>query len=179
MKPGPNKTHLPDEKGQLSVRRATANDAEAILECLALAFEPFRDEYTPEGFRDTTLTLETLHERLKKMTLFVAQASSGEIVGTIGGSVHHHSGHLRGMAVRPEWQGRGVAEELLGAVEDELQGQGCLQITLNTTRPLQRAMRFYEKHGYRATGKVKDFFGMPLFEYAKQLSSPDKPPHSA
>ena len=156
--------------GKISVRRAAIEDETAILECLALAFEPFREQYTPEGFRDTTLTPETLRERLKKMALFVAQAPSGEIVGTIGGSVHHQSGHLRGMAVRPEWQGRGVAEELLRAVEDELRMNGCLQITLNTTRPLQRAMRFYEKHGYRPTGKVKDFFGMPLFEYVKQLS---------
>ena len=156
--------------GKISVRRAAIEDETAILECLALAFEPFREQYTPEGFRDTTLTPETLRERLKKMALFVAQAPSGEIVGTIGGSVHHQSGHLRGMAVRPEWQGRGVAEELLRAVEGELRAEGCLQITLNTTRPLQRAMRFYEKHGYRPTGKVKDFFGMPLFEYVKQLS---------
>ena len=30
-------------------------------------------------------------------------------------------------------------------------------------------MRFYEKHGFWATGKVDDFFGMPLFEYRKQI----------
>jgi len=29
-------------------------------------------------------------------------------------------------------------------------------------------MRFYEKHGYRRSGKVSDFFGMPLVEYVKQ-----------
>ena len=170
MKPLVKKTQTPPNPGKISVRRAAKEDETAILECLALAFEPFREQYTPEGFRDTTLTPETLRERLRKMALFVAQAPSGEIVGTIGGSVHHQSGHLRGMAVRPEWQGCGVAEELLRAVEDELRAKGCSQITLNTTRPLQRAIRFYEKHGYQPTGKVKDFFGMPLFEYVKQLS---------
>ena len=169
MKAVTKKTQLPPRSAKLSVRRATSKDAAAILKCLALAFEPFREQYTPEGFRDTTLTFETLRERLEKMTLFVAQVPSGEIVGTIGGSFHNHSGHLRGMAVRPEWQGRGIAEELLRAVEDELRAKGCSQITLNTTRPLQRAMRFYEKYGYQATGKVKDFFGMPLFEYLKHL----------
>jgi ribosomal protein S18 acetylase RimI-like enzyme len=169
MKTGANKTHLRSESGKISVRKATLDDADAILDCLAVAFAPFRDQYTPEGYRDTTLTPETVRQRLQTMALFVAESATGEIVGTIGGSVHSDTGHLRGMAVLPEWQGRGVADELLQAVEAELQAKGCSHVTLNTTRPLERAVRFYEKHGYQATGKVKDFFGMPLFEYLKQL----------
>jgi hypothetical protein len=35
--------------------------------------------------------------------------------------------------------------------------------------PLEAAMRFYEKHGYHRSGKIGDFFGMPLIEYEKQL----------
>jgi len=30
-------------------------------------------------------------------------------------------------------------------------------------------MRFYEKFGYRRSGKISDFFGMSLFEYGKCL----------
>jgi len=30
-------------------------------------------------------------------------------------------------------------------------------------------MRFYEKHGYRRSGKTRDFFGMPLIEHQKTL----------
>jgi hypothetical protein len=30
-------------------------------------------------------------------------------------------------------------------------------------------MRFYEKHGYRRSGKVGGFFGMPLYEFVKNL----------
>jgi ribosomal protein S18 acetylase RimI-like enzyme len=103
------------------------------------------------------------------MAIFVAVDSSGEVVGTIGGSASGNEGHIRGMAVRPVWQSRGVADELLRAVENELQSKGCSRITLDTTQPLQRAIRFYERHGYRASGKVSDFFGMPLFEYVKHL----------
>lgn len=78
-------------------------------------------------------------------------------------------GHIRGMAVLPAWQGRGVADELLAAVEDELRRLGCARATLDTTAPLARAIRFYQRHGYRATGRVADFYGMPLYEYAKAL----------
>jgi hypothetical protein len=42
-------------------------------------------------------------------------------------------------------------------------------VTLDTTWPLQRAIRFYERQGYAATGRETDFFGMPLYEYAKPL----------
>lgn len=78
-------------------------------------------------------------------------------------------GHLRGMAVLPEWQGGGVAEALLRAAEAELVSRNCACITLDTTEPLQRATRFYEKHGYRRSGRVSDFFGMRLHEYVKYL----------
>jgi GNAT superfamily N-acetyltransferase len=159
---------------QVSIRRATAADAAGILKCLAVAFEPYRQQYTPEGFRDTTLTRETIQQRLEAMSVYVAvdEWDGANVVGTIGCSVIAEQsgsaeGHIRGMAVLPEWQGRGVAEQLLAAVEQELRARGCDRITLDTTRPLQRAMRFYEKHGYRHSGKVSDFFGMPLFEYVK------------
>jgi len=41
---------------------------------------------------------------------------------------------------------------------------------MTNERFLERAMRFYEKHGYRRSSKVSDFFGMPLFEYVKTLA---------
>jgi len=154
-----------------SVRRATPADAAGILACLAAAFEPYRDRYTPDAFRDTVLTPVTVQLRLASMAVFVAVTPEGEITGTIGGSiVSRGEAHIRGMAVLPQWQGAGVAGQLLQAVEDELRSQGCRRITLDTTQPLERAMRFYQKSGYRRSGKVSDFFGMPLFEYVKPLA---------
>jgi GNAT superfamily N-acetyltransferase len=71
------------------------------------------------------------------------------------------------MAVLPAWQGSGVAAQLLKSVESELRAKGCSRISLDTTEPLQPAIRFYEKNGFRRSGKVADFYGMPLFEYVK------------
>lgn len=152
------------------VRRATSNDADAILDCLHAAFEPYRTRYTPDGYRDTTLTPETIGERLTSMSVLVAVAAEGKIVGTIASAVADAGvGHLRGMAVLPVWQGAGVAALLLDAAERELRVKRCSVVTLDTTEPLQRATRFYEKYGYRASGRVSDFHGMPLFEYVKDL----------
>jgi len=154
------------------IRRATLDDAAAILTCLRVAFEPYRQHYSPEAFADTTLTPQTLPARMEEMTILVAASPWGEIAGTIALAVADaHEGHLRGMAVRPEWQGRGIAEAILSAAEAALRSLDCRRITLDTTAPLQRAMRFYERRGYRRSGRVMDFFGMPLFEYEKLLIS--------
>src|SRR5271166_860369 len=113
---------------------------------------------------------ETIQQRLSSMCVLIAVTESGDAVGTIACSVvGRDEGHLRGMAVLPEWQGRGVAERLLRAAETELAARNCNRITLDTTEPLKRAMRFYETHGYQRSGEISDFFGMPLHEYVKDL----------
>jgi len=157
------------ESRPFTVRKATPADAEGILACLAAAFETYRNEYTPEGFRDTVLTRDTIRRRLSSMCVFVA-VSAGKVVGTIGcNTVSASEGHLRGMAVWPEWQGSEVAQALLQAAETELRNRQCKRVTLDTTEPLKRAVRFYEKHGFSASGRVSDFFGMPLYEFVKPL----------
>ena len=96
---------------------------------------------------------------------------AGSVVGTISATWHPDTAeaHLRGMAVLPRWHGQGMAAKLLAAMEAWLLSRGCKRITLDTTLPLEAAMRFYEKNGYRRSGNILDFFGMPLIEYEKRL----------
>ena len=151
------------------IRRAVREDADGIHRCLLAAFEPYRERYTPGAFADTVPTPDGISERLRTMALFVAD-HSGEVVGTIGClDVGDGSGHLRGMAVLPGWQGRGVAAALLAHAEDELRRLGCRRVNLHTTHPLARAARFYESRGFVRTGEVEDFFGMEIIEFAKSL----------
>jgi [ribosomal protein S18]-alanine N-acetyltransferase len=152
----------------LQIRKAAADDGQAILACLAAAFAPYRDQYTPEAFADTVMDAASVQERLREMCVFVA-LSEGRVVGTIGCKANGEEGHLRGMAVLPEWQGRPLALSLLEAAEAELRRGGCTLVTLDTTTPLQRAIRFYRRNGYASSGRVTDFFGMELFEYRKAL----------
>ena len=73
------------------------------------------------------------------------------------------------MAVLPAWQSAGIAGALLGAVEEWLLSRGCKRVTLDTTLPLQAAMRFYEKNGYCRSGTVIDFLCMIQLEYVKEF----------
>jgi len=157
----------------LSIRRATADDAGRILDCLRAAFAPYRPDYTPAGFLDTVLSPETMRGRLAAMTVLVA-AEHEAILGTLSYELEGEEGRLRGMAVLPERQGTDVAAALLSHAEADLRRLGCARIRLDTTEPLRRAVRFYLRRGFRPTGRVTDFFGMPLHEYAKRLGAPSK-----
>ena len=171
----PRRTSIGDEVrrsrkiGGFTVRKATARDATSIQRCLAATFAPFQGLYTSEAFADTVPTAAALQQRLATMCLFVAEFDD-HVIGTVGcNNLKSGEGHLRGMAVLPEWQGSPVAAALLGAAEAEIRQQGCTRLKLDTTEPLQRAIRFYDTHGFRHSGRVADFFGMSLHEYVKEL----------
>jgi ribosomal protein S18 acetylase RimI-like enzyme len=153
-----------------AIRKATIEDVAGILECLRAAFAPYESRYTPGAYRDTVLTSDTLRERLACMSIFVAVTPRGEVIGTIACQVTgSDEGHLRGMAILPHCQGSGIADALLAAAEQELRNADCSRVTLDTVEPLQRAIRFYERHSYHPSGRARDFYGMPLYEYIKPL----------
>jgi GNAT superfamily N-acetyltransferase len=161
---------MASRKNRFTIRRATPVDSVGVLACMASAFEPYRDRYTAQAFLDTVLTPATLAERFASMVIFVAIDPAGEVAGTVAGEVlDGRKGHLRGMAVRPELHAAGVGRELLSTVERHLREAGCSRITLDTVECLQRARHFYEKNGYRLSGRARDFFGMELQEHVKDV----------
>jgi ribosomal protein S18 acetylase RimI-like enzyme len=104
------------------------------------------------------------------MNVLVAESETGEVVGTVAWVRESEAlAHIRGMAVDPSRQGRGLARSLLAAALDEIRAAGVRRVTLDTTPPLRRAMRFYERNGFRRSGRVSDFFGMRLIEYDRTL----------
>lgn len=155
---------------QYTIRKVTPADLVGVSACLAAAFEPYRPSYTDGAYGDTVPALNDVGRRAENMRIFVAVNRGGRVVGTVGvGLTGPAEGHLRGMAVLPECQHEGLATRLLAAAEAELKSMGCSRVTLDTTIPLKHAIRFYERNGYRPTGSVTDFFGMPLHEYAKDI----------
>ncbi|MFW9972646.1 MAG: GNAT family N-acetyltransferase [Candidatus Odinarchaeota archaeon] len=135
------------------------------------AFEEYRDYYSPEGFLDTVMSEEAVIKRMEEMSIYVAVDQEGLIIGTIGWQkINDDEGHIRGMAVIPERQGRtSPAAALLRTVEDDACSKGCDILTLDTTKVLKRAQNFYKKHGFKETGKTGDFFGSTIYEFAKEI----------
>ena len=155
---------------EFTIRPALISDAEEIQQCLRIAFGHYLDSYSREAFLDTVPTVENVRARFHHMSLFVAEDHQRKVIGTIAWYLKSpEEGYIRGMAVLPEWQGKGVAQKLMANVEEDIRSRGCSRAALDTTDPLKRAIRFYEKLGYRRTGNIEDFFGMPLHEFAKEL----------
>lgn len=149
---------------------ASLRDREAVMRCLHQAFEPFRHHYPPAGYEDTTLSERNIEQRFATMTVLVAEDIHGDIVGTIAWCKEPNGdGHIRGMAVLPEAQGSNAATALLKAAEDAMRRAGCKVATLDTTEPLTRARRFYEKHGFCEHPERGDFYGMSMIHYSKSL----------
>ncbi len=57
-------------------------------------------------------------------------------------------GEIKRMFVLPSQRGRGVGVRLLGALEDDLRGQGLTLALLETGRDQLEALRLYERAGY-------------------------------
>ena len=154
---------------EAQIRTAHTGDAPGIVACLEAAFAPYRAHYSPPAYADTVPGTQGILRRIADMHVLVAVADH-QVVGTVAGSLNEFGvGHLRGMAVLQQWQGSEISSKLLAAMEDYLRAQGCRRVTLDTTLPLHRAIRFYRNHGYGRSGVVGDFYGMPLYEYAKDL----------
>jgi len=114
------------------------------------------------------------------MTVFVAVAQNRRIVGTVAVKrVSSAHAHLRGMAVVPQFQGKGVAPALLTAALRHCRQVDQTWVTLETTVPLQRAARFYLDHGFRATGRFRHWGGMKLLEFERILPKRTATPRPA
>lgn len=156
----------------LSIERATLDDAEKILGCLRAAFAPYRTQYTPAAYEDTVMTGESVRHRLETTTVLVARDDQGRIIGTVGAAAHGTEGHIRGMAVVPSFQGGGVADQLLEALERELKAAGCSRVTLDTTAPpmLRHCLAAIAYRTQKALRDAPPSFG--TFDAGSQVRTP-------
>ena len=77
---------------------------------------------------------------------WVAEATGGQIVGTIG--VQHHEdgcGEIRRLRVRPDFRRRGVGTALVETAVSFCQENNYLKITLDTYMEREPAVRLFEK----------------------------------
>ena len=67
------------------------------------------------------------------------------------------SGELTGLALRPEFEGRGIGKLLLQQVQGWLFANGHQELWLVTSaEPSFRAYGFYQSQGWQATGEINE-----------------------
>ncbi len=175
--------HVTDQPaGEVTTRVASAADAGVIAETLTEAFEGYRSWAPPEWSPPPSEGAESfLAAALSRSDVWFLVAIAHETaVGHVALSpftgVQQQPApagtiNLWQLFVRPPWQGRGVATELMRAAEAEARRRGFTRMRLWTPCDAARARRFYEREGWKTTGDTRDTtpFGLPAVQYARTL----------
>lgn len=76
-------------------------------------------------------------------------------------------GQIRSMAVREDFQGKGLGSSIIKFIEQKAKEEKLNLITLDSR---ENAVKFYEKHGYEVIGSSYLLFGViPHFKMKKTL----------
>jgi len=93
----------------------------------------------------------------------VLVATSGsDILGTGTVLWFRKSAYVAGMATKPDWRGRGIASDVLGRLEALAQRRHREWMLLDVEGGNARAVRVYEKAGYRTIGTFTWFVSTSL-----------------
>ncbi len=104
------------------------------------------------------LTLEKVEEMAFQWLDNILVAKEGDwVIGFVGYGQHGpeapDTGEVFALYVLPEYQGMGVGRQLLEAALDKL--SACPHLCLWAVKGNERAIRFYEKNGFRLNGEEK------------------------
>jgi ribosomal-protein-alanine N-acetyltransferase len=83
----------------------------------------------------------------------------GFIIGVIRVERNALDGHVLTIDVSPQYQQKGVGSKLLQGVEKIFLGKNVKECHLEVREDNIRALRLYRRNGYRAIGKLKNYYG--------------------
>ena len=154
---------------QTQIRIAAASEATQIASVLRQAFVEYESLYTAQAFAATTPSARQIEQRWDEGPVWVA-ALAGEIVGTVAAVSKREGLYVRSMALLPASRGKAIGWSLLEDVERFAYAQGCPCLFLSTTPFLLRAIRLYERFGFRRSAEgPQELFGTALFTMVKLL----------
>ena len=157
---------------KLTYRKAQISDIKELYSILLKAFEPYKLNYTNGAYYATVLTPLDIKNRIlgNKYDIYVVTMDK-KIIGTFsllkkGNDILH----TRTMAVHPDYQGKGFGLFILRKIYMLAKKNNYKFISLDTSKPLKRAIKFYKNFGFEFTGKNKDFHGVKIFEMIKEIN---------
>lgn len=80
--------------------------------------------------------------------LFLVGMLDSLLIATVMGGYDGHRGWINYLAVHPDFQGQGYAQQVMENVESELRKRGCAKINLQIRSGNARVMTFYQKLGF-------------------------------
>ena len=93
--------------------------------------------------------------------VFLTAEAEGRVVGYVGLMYVLDEGYISNVAVHPDWRRRGAADALLTALEQRANALRLSFLTLEVRESNAPAIALYQKHGFRAVGRRKDYYEKP------------------
>jgi ribosomal protein S18 acetylase RimI-like enzyme len=142
-----------------AVRKLTRDDVDSVRALRREALRLHPEAFSSDPERDAVVTADQWRERLLAGRWFGA-FSDGELVGMVAyvpetSQKTAHTGELGSMYVRERVRGGGAADALIQAALTDAAAT-LEQITLTVNAENSRAIRVYERHGFRVVGRVPD-----------------------
>ena len=142
----------------MKFRKATSKDAKGISEVLVKNY----------NIKDLKEAIGVFKNETKKLHNYIVADDNGKIAGIVTWAAHrlpkHQLCELDRIAVLPEYQGKGVAKNLLNALFKDAKeyykkhGQKLRKLYLLTHDHNKRAHRFYEKVGFKHETTLKEHY---------------------
>jgi ribosomal protein S18 acetylase RimI-like enzyme len=133
---------------QVEVRRLTQYDYEAMTRLWKRAGLP----YKPKG-RDSKTVIAQQMEAYPEF--FLGAFDEERLVGVVVGSYEtRFKGWINRLAVDPEYQGRGIAQQLVKKAEEALEKHGAKIFCALIETPNKESENLFRKMGYNAHKEV-------------------------
>jgi len=145
----------------IELRGYDARDLDAMFRLDEECFE--------EPFRFTRSAMRQFAESRK------ARVVIAESVGALAGFAILHAegrvGYIVTLDVAEDFRRRGLARQLMEAMEQEAEDAACAVVGLHVFVGNEAAIRFYERVGYERVGDVPAFYGdgLDAWVYRKKL----------
>ena len=156
--------------GEVSIRRATPDDAEAIADVHARSWQVTYRGLVPDAVIEGVVDGRAARAGLAREMMAVADAPHHVFVALEGAAIvgmaaagpardpdaSATTGELEAIYLAPEAIGRGIGRTLHDRAVADLRERGFTEATLWVLRENQRARRFYEAAGWQTDGETKD-----------------------
>jgi GNAT superfamily N-acetyltransferase len=159
----------------MGVRRAGAGDEDLVRDVRMQALADAPDDFDSTLEEARAWTTEEWRAWISRGATFLFEDARG-VRGIAAGDPHRSDRgavFLEALWVHPDLRGTGTAGALVGAVLSWAEVKGAARVWLHVVKSNGRARRFYEKLGFRPTGKevVREREGMLEVEMVYEPAS--------
>ena len=129
----------------MTISCAQINDAPEILVLQKLVYKSEAELYNDYNLPPLVQTPAELKTELEEVVCLKA-VQGDRIIGSVRAREQEGTCHIGRLIVHPAWQGQGLGQKLMAAIEAEF--PGAERFELFTGSLSQRNLRFYARQGY-------------------------------